>query len=248
MRHLLVSFVFLLAFTSCKVKQIADYKGNNYPIQDTTFSTNDLDTIINPYKSELEVKMNEVIGTANQDLVNGPVENPLGNFVADVVFESGFKFKGSLKAFDIQKTNTFALLNFGGLRASINKGTITIGNIYELMPFDNEIVIVKLTPSKIEELLTYLFQKNGQPIANAIAYLNSSKGKLDIGGSPYNFTQDVYVITSDYLANGGDKMNFFKGAPFFKTGILMRDALINYVKTVKTLPEFKVEGRIQQIR
>ncbi len=237
----------LIIVLSCGTEKVATYSARTYSINDSLVS-NDLDTLIIPYKTELDQKMNKIIGHSNDDLIKYTPESPLGNFVADVVFNAGFKSKPNQKAFNILKTNTFCMLNFGGLRASINKGDITIGNIYELMPFDNEIVIVKLTPSHINKLLLYLFQKNGQPISNAIAYINSSKGRIDIGGYPYNFKDDVYVITSDYLANGGDKMTFFKGQPYVKTGILIRDALLDYVSTVKELPHFEVEGRIQQIR
>ena len=247
MKHLFYSLSFLLLVLSCGSNKVATYSAKTYSINDTLVS-NDLDTIINPYKTEMEQKMNKVIGHSNYDLEKYTPESPLGNFVADVVFKRGFEYKFNQKGFNIQKNNTFCMLNFGGLRTTVNKGDITIGSIYELMPFDNEIVIVKLTPQHINDLLLYLFAKNGQPISNAIAYINSSKGKLDIGGQPYNFKDDVYVITSDYLANGGDKMTFFKGQPYVKTGVLIRDALINYVSEVKELPNFKVEGRIQQIR
>ena len=242
-----IYFVSLLLVLSCGSEKIATYSAKTYSINDT-LKSNALDTIIKPYKTELDKKMSKVIGHSNYDLIKYTPESPLGNFVADVVFQSGIKYKPNQKAFNLLNTNTFCMLNFGGLRASVNKGDITIGGIYELMPFDNEIVIVKLTPVHINKLLLYLFQKNGQPISNAIAYINSSKGKIDIGGQPYNFKDDVFVITSDYLANGGDKMTFFKGQPYVKTGVLIRDALLNYVSTVKDLPEFKVEGRIQQIR
>ncbi len=247
MKHLFYSLSFLFLVLSCGSNKVATYSAKTYSINDTLVS-NDLDSIINPYKTEMEQKMDKVIGHSNYDLEKYTPESPLGNFVADVVFKSGINYKSNQKAFNIQKTNTFCLLNFGGLRTTVNKGDITIGSIYELMPFDNEIVIVKLTPQHINDLLLYLFAKNGQPISNAIAYINSSKGKLDIGGQPYNFKDDVYVITSDYLANGGDKMTFFKGQPYVKTGVLIRDALIDYVSEVKELPNFKVEGRIQQIR
>jgi len=247
MKQFLFSFSLLALLLSCGHEKIATYSAKTYSINDT-LKSNKLDSIITPYKTEMDKKMDKVIGHSNYDLIKYEPESPLGNFVADVVFKNGITYKPNQKAFSLTRTNTFSLLNFGGLRASVNKGNITIGSIYELMPFDNEIVIVKITPSQVNDLLLYLFGKNGQPISNAIAYINSSKGQLDIGGQPYNFKEDVFIITSDYLANGGDKMTFLKGQPYIKTGVLIRDALLNYVSNVKELPEFKVEGRIQQIR
>jgi 2',3'-cyclic-nucleotide 2'-phosphodiesterase (5'-nucleotidase family) len=248
MKYLVYVFALSVTLLSCKASKITDYSGVNYPITDTTFKSNDLDSLIFPYKKGMEEQMSKVIGHTNYDLEAYLPESPLSNFVADVVFDYGFKFKANQKAFNLTKTNTFCLLNIGGLRSTINKGPITVGNIYELMPFDNEIVILKLEPFNIREMLFYLFEKNGQPISNAIAYINSNEGRIDIGGQPYNFKNEVYVITSDYLASGGDKMTFFKEKPLVKTGILIRNALIDFVSKVKELPPYKVEGRIQQIR
>jgi len=238
----------LLIIVSCKVKQISDYNGVNYPISDTTFASNDLDSLIQPYKVEMESKMDKIIGVAEEDLIKYTPESPLGNFVADVVFNAGFGYGLKNENLAFSKSNTLCLLNFGGLRAPINKGDITIGNVYELMPFDNEIVIVSLSPSQVKEMLVYLFIKHGQPISNAVVLLSSDKQKLDIGGKAYNFEKDIYVITSDYLAKGGDKMNFFKSSKMIQTGTLMRDALLNHVKTKKTIPFYDVEGRIQFIK
>lgn len=237
----------MILLFSCKVKKVSDYSGVNYSVSDTTFSTNDLDSLINPYQVEMESKMNKVIGHSSYNLTKYEPESPLGNFVADVIFESGFKY-GTNSKLGLTKENTMCLINFGGLRASVNKGDITIGNIYELMPFDNEIVIVKLIPAQVKAMLTYLFTKHGQPISNALGLLASDENKLDIGGKSYNFESDIYVVTSDYLAKGGDKMNFFKSSKMIQTGILMRDALLTYVSEVKELPVFDIEGRIQFIK
>jgi len=238
----------LVVIVRCKVKQISDYNGVNYPISDTTFISNDLDSLIQPYKVEMESKMDKVIGIAQEDLIKYTPESPLGDFVSDVVFDAGFRYGLKDESLAFTKSNTLCLLNFGGLRAPVNKGDITIGNIYELMPFDNEIVIVSLSPSQVKEMLVYLFSKHGQPISNAMALLSSDKQKLDIGSKAYNFEKDIYVITSDYLAKGGDKMSFFKSSKMIQTGILMRDALLNHVKTEKIIPFYDVEGRIQFIK
>ncbi|NQX84261.1 MAG: 5'-nucleotidase C-terminal domain-containing protein [Mycoplasmataceae bacterium] len=244
----LVYLFFLTLTIGCKVKKINDYSGVNYTIADTLFASNDLDSMIAPYKLEMEAKMDKVIGFSNEDMVRYSPESPLGNFVADVVFGSGFNYGLNSEELAVSKSNTICLLNFGGLRAPINKGDITIGNVYELMPFDNEIVIVSLSPSQVEKMLVYLFEKQGQPVSNAVALLSSDKQRLDIGGKRFSFEKHIYVITSDYLAKGGDKMSFFKESKMIQTGVLIRNALLNYVKNKKELPVFEVEGRIQFVK
>lgn len=232
---------------SCKVKQISDYYGTNYPMGDTTFVSHDLDSMIQPYRVEMDSKMDKVIGSSENDLMNYAPESPLGNFVADVVYEAGYSY-ATKNQLELSDENSLCLINFGGLRAPINAGDVTIGNIYELMPFDNEIVIVKLQPSQVKLMLSYLFKKHGQPLSNAKALLASDKNRLDVGGIPYDFDEDLYVITSDYLAKGGDKMDFLASSKMIQTGVLMRDALLTYVQKVNKIPLFSVQDRIQFIK
>ena len=92
---------FLLLFLSCGSNKVANYSAKTYSIIDTLVS-NDLDTIINPYKTKMEQKMNKVIGHSNYDLEKYTPESPLGNFVADVVFKRGFEYKFNQKGFNIQ--------------------------------------------------------------------------------------------------------------------------------------------------
>lgn len=246
MRYSLYLLVFIALF-SCKVKQISDYSGTNYPMGDTTFVSHDLDSLVLPYKVEMDSKMDKVIGFSEHALTNYAPESPLGNFVADVVYQAGYSY-ATKNQLELTQINSMCLINFGGLRAPINAGDITIGHIYELMPFDNEIVIVKLQPTHVKLMLTYLFKKHGQPLSNAKALLASDKNRLDIGGVPYDFDKDLYVITSDYLAKGGDKMDFLTSSKMIQTGVLMRDALLTYVQKVNKIPSFSVEDRIQFIK
>ena len=251
-KYRVLVLVFLIS-TACKVKKIANYDGENISVIDTISKSNELDEIIAPYKVEMESKMNKVIGHSNYTLTNYNPESPLGNFVSDVIFEAGFQYGIDNDDVSFEKWNTLCLINFGGLRAPINEGDITIGNIYELMPFDNEIVVVSLSPNQVVDMLDYLFIKQGQPISNGQVTMSSDKKILKIGGKVYNMERNINVITSDYLAKGGDKMNFLKSSlngssKMLQTGILMRDALLDYVSAKKELPKFEVEDRIHIIR
>ena len=239
---LFYSFSIVLLLFGCSDKIIANYQSNNQEI-DSLNNSSSLDSIISPYRDSMKELMDEVIGYSGSSFIKNGPESSLGNFVADVVFNNGLAFISQEKNVPIHKV--ISLINFGGLRAPINEGIITVGNIYELMPFDNSIVILELSPDKVSEMLLYLYEKNGQPISNAKAKLSNDKKEIYIKGAEYLFDVNLFVITSDYLADGGDKMNFFKN-PVSKvdSGILIRDALIEYVKGVDTLSFRPVEGRI----
>ena len=228
---------------ACGPKQLAEYTSSNYSL-DSSYSNTKLDTMLIPYRVGMEEQMSIVIGVAEQDLKSFAPESPLSNFVADLVYAKGYEY-AALNAIGAQHHTIFSLLNFGGLRSTINKGEVTVRTIYELMPFDNSIVIVKLTPQKIKDLLNYLMEVKGQPIGNAIAYVTFDNLYLKVGSEKYNFDKDLYVVTSDYLANGGDKMNFFK-EPIEKweTNILIRDAITEHIKRIKNITYTPDEGRM----
>lgn len=247
-RLVVLPFLFLLAH--CGNQKIANYSEGSVPV-DSTIVGADLEPMISPYRESMEEKMDVVIGKATVGLEKGQGESPLGNFAAEAAYYAGFKYGERTK--DVGGGHamkySFALLNNGGLRSTINKGEITVGNMFELMPFDNTLVLVKLSPEQVKSCARYLFERKGQPVYNASFKLSSNEESITIGGEPYNFDQDVIIITSDYLASGGDKMNFFKD-PIRKwdTGQFLRDVFIAYVKEQHELGAYEVTGKFQFIK
>jgi len=147
-------------------------------------------------------------------------------------------------------TATICLLNNGGLRAQLPKGKITRGNAYELMPFENAVVILTLSGDKTKQMFQSLVDNNGAPFSGVTI---RSKGKkitdLRIGGQPFDVNKNYKIITSDYLAAGGDKYDFFKDPVKTETlNYKLRDAIIDYMiaenKKGSTL-KGKKDGRIQ---
>ncbi len=180
---------------------------------------NSVDSLVAPFKSELEAEMNEVIASAPNDFTRGRPNGSLNNWAADVVLVA---VRDSL----VQEKPVMSLLNFGGLRNSLNQGEIALKDIFQLMPFDNEIVIVEMPVETIEEIEIYLKASGGEPIGGA----KIVKGKLIFDDETANQTS-FFIVTSDYLLNGGDKMYFFqKNLNVVHTGILIRDAMIAAAK------------------
>lgn len=185
-----------------------------------------VDSMIQPYKDSLNQEMNEIIALSNADFTVARPGSNLGNWVTDAVFVNQTKTVRF-------STPIFCLLNTGGIRATLNKGNISIGDMYKLMPFDNEIVWAYLPASVLPEIEEYLRKSGGEPISNA----RMVNGKLEVNGWDKNTTH-FWVITSDYLMNGGDKMNFFsKRTETNLTGDLLRDVLIEEAKYQQVLQE-----------
>jgi len=237
------SIFFSLLIFGCVAKPISSYTSENTKIN-SDVQTHAIDSIALPYRNQMQAEMAEVIGYSDSTLLSYAPESPLGNFAADVIFEAGFDFAKNNQICD-NPSAAFSILNFGGLRKPLSKGEISRSDIYELMPFDNAIVIVKVDALKMNEILDYLQTMNGQPVSNASFVLGQDLKSFVIGNKATQKLDAYYIITSDYLSGGGDKMDFLKEPlQIWNTGILIRDALINYIQKNKTIPFTPVQNRM----
>ena len=182
------------------------------------------DSIIKPYRDSMNRAMGKIIAYSETDfLVERPSSN-LMNWVADAIF---------IQQTQTIKTNTpiICLVNTGGIRSSLGKGNLTIGDFYKLMPFDNTLVWVEMPIESLTEIGAFITKTGGEPISNCTI----QNGKMQLNWIPEGATHFI-IITSDYLANGGDKMDFFKkGKIINETGKLMRDVLIEHAIQQSTL-------------
>jgi 2',3'-cyclic-nucleotide 2'-phosphodiesterase (5'-nucleotidase family) len=197
--------------------------------------------LIEPYQQKVTQQMTEVIGTAPVALTKNSGESSLANFVSDIQRQRASAAMG--KAVDV------GVITNGGLRSNLPAGSITLGNIFELMPFENELVVLD-TPGPVMQQLFDYSARLKMAISGA-TYTVGPDGKpinILIGGRPFNPTQTYTVAISDYLAGGGDNMVFFKTIKPRGTGILLRTSIADHVRqlTKEGKPvEAKVEGRVR---
>lgn len=226
-RNLFYSFLFFLAACSAPAKFIKQESSLiSIVVNDSVKEDASVKQLIQPYKEDLEKEMSEVLIISETIFEKAQPEGALGNLVADIVFEKGNERYRP----DDFKYADFCLLNNGGLRVSLPKGEIIKGKVFELMPFENEIVVVTLSGEKISELIQYIKEVGGQPVSGLqIKSMNQPNAQALIKGVPFDKNKNYKVITSDYLAAGGDKMEFFKNAiKVESTGYKIRDAIIDY--------------------
>jgi hypothetical protein len=178
---------------------------------------------LQPYRDTLVQEFSAYVATAPADLVISRPGSNLMNWCADAVLSSQIANKRNSEP-------VICLLNTGGLRSSFGAGKLTLADFYKLMPFDNRVVWIHLPVSKIVEIEKYLLLSGGEPMANCLF----KNGKLEIP-SLLPSHQFIWVLTSDFLANGGDKMNFFLGLEKEETNVLLRDILIETAYKQDTL-------------
>ena len=211
------------------------------------------DSLIQPYQENLAKEMNEVLVIAAEEfpIEKGKAQTKLGNLVADLSHLAGINLYNTKNSQNI----FMCLLNIGGLRTSLPKGEITRGKIFELMPFENELVVVTISDEKLDELFNYL-GKYPQPISGFFGVSYGEKDyklfidtEADFDRDSTTITHEGYkILTTDYLANGGDDMSFFLNPIAYETvGIKLRDAIIQYCIQENTNGKQlvgKLDGRI----
>ena len=235
----LILFCILIVFIiNCKTtKSIGIFKAYlNQEINDSIKSDSQYIQYIYPYKKQMDSIMNQPISYAKVDFTKTGYSSNEGNLLADLVLDYAkiYAKKNSIPDPD------FCLLNIGGIRSIIPKGVVTVENIFEVAPFENELVYIQLDDSQMKEMFDYIrTEKKGHPLAGIkLIYKNDQLYTAKIGGNDFDNTKKYWVVTIDYLMNGGDRMNFFVKSDSKKiTHLKLRDILLEQVKKYKELPE-----------
>jgi 5'-nucleotidase len=104
-----------------------------------------------------------------------------------------------------------ALVNGGGLRAELPAGPLRYGSLYEAFPFDNRFARIRTTAGELSELLAVVLGRDGSflSIAGLSAEARCEAGRLRVAlrredGRPLDDDEPLVVLTSDFLATGGD--------------------------------------------
>ena len=238
MKHfvLLLTFIFLFSCSS-KTYYVTKIEGKKIGITEKQSSVSEIENYIKPYREHIDKDLSEVLAYCPEtlDKSKGEWQTNIGCFLADITLEKSnpIFLKREQKSIDI------CLLNHGGIRTIIPKGDVTARNAYEVMPFENSAVIVGLKGEQILEIANYIVsEKKPHPLSGMTFTIAKDKSVKDVQvqGKPLQLDKIYYVVTSDYLSNGGDNMIFFKkGVSRTDIDYKLRNIMIDYFKDVDTL-------------
>lgn len=241
----LVPLLFLAPVISCTHKPlVTNVSETHYIINQNAIDSASYKAIL-PYKKNHDEQMAKVLATSTAAFVKADPESTLGNIFCDAVMVETKLLLGK----DSVMLDA-AVFNKGGLRNSLPKGNITIGNVFELMPFENEVVLLKLSGEQFKNMCDMIAQKGGIPVGGMRMTMKENFAKdITVQGKAFDTNRDYWVVTSDYLANGGDNYIFFKNAKERRSmNVLLRDMIITYCTHItaqgKTLTPY-LDGRIQ---
>lgn len=133
-----------------------------------------------------------------------------------------------------------AFTNGGGLRADIPAGDLTYGKLYEAMPFDNRFAVVQLKGKHIRRLVTTNLQRGagiyswGGISVKARCKAGVLDTEIKVGGKPLADEASYKMVTSDFLASGGDQSVIGRlKLPYdaiTMTDVIIRDAIADVLK------------------
>ncbi len=220
-------FAFALIFCSSCARHYAIVKSNRteHNINASIVADSSIIKTYLPYKTEVDAEMNKIIGYTEVDLTKDSklTESLIGNFFADAVFNQVKKIEPSI---DMVIPTTK-----GGIRIDIAKGPVRISNIFEMMPFENQLILFTLKGEDMMKLLKFIASTNGQPVAGLkMEIKDNSPTNILIGGKPFDILKSYRIVTSDYISSGGDDATGFANPISTKViGLKVRDALLKEV-------------------
>jgi 2',3'-cyclic-nucleotide 2'-phosphodiesterase (5'-nucleotidase family) len=237
----------LLFFLAACAEKLTYVGGGHTRIEQNLPADSASESLILPYRSQIEKEMSEVLAYNDSLMKSGRPEGRLGNFLADVVYQRAYRHMLDSFGFPLHG----CLLNNGGIRAPLPAGNVTLGQVFTIMPFENEIVVLKLKGEQVSKMLDYIASRKGEPVSKITMLMKKDGGWIEatLGGKPFDSRRSYYIATSDYLANGGDKMDFFRNPEAsFVLRLKIRDVFTDHLRKLgaagQKLPQ-PAMGRIQ---
>lgn len=216
----------------------------NYLYDDEVPDDEQMLKVIGKWKDKLKQITDEVVTTSPSALTRSyGEESNMGDMVADAMLNAHPEYD-------------FAVTNSGGLRQDIDAGLVRVGDLISAFPFPNTVVQLQMKGSDMRAIF-----EHGAGLTNGI--LQVSKGvevvydeskpvgsrivKCDIKGEPLDDRRTYKVLTSNFLADGGDGFLVFKKTLSYKnTGVGILESMVKYLKKFKTFDQ-KIEGRVRKL-
>ncbi|CCA67175.1 related to 5`-nucleotidase precursor [Serendipita indica DSM 11827] len=195
--------------------KIVSYEGEPLRLTNTTQQDPKLQAEVNEWRQPFDAMAQVVVGTSSVVLDQSICqfsECTLGNVITDAMYEYRKNAGGNVD---------FALINSGGIRASISEGTVTQGDILTSFPFMNGVVDLTWTGKQLLDIFEGVVSKYSTLSHHATtSFIQVSKQvkfswnpnnvnqtrliTLEIGGQQVDVNKNYTMVTLDFLASNGD--------------------------------------------
>lgn len=238
-QYIVAFSVFLLVSCGGNKYYNSKIEGKQIGITAQSGEVKSIDAFVAPYREHINKDLDNVLAYAPEtlDKSKGEWQTTIGNLMADMTIEMGNPVFLSRE----KKNIDICILNHGGIRSILPKGNVTTRTAFEIMPFENSLVIAELKGTEIREMANHILkEKKPHPLSGMEMVIDKNTmtlKSLSVKGKPVEDSKIYYVATSDYLATGGDNMVFFKKAlKTYDMDYKLRNIMIDYFKKVDTIP------------
>ncbi len=228
--------LFLSLLLACRTPMVSTGGQQKfYAVQSTTAadSISPIEQFLKPFRDSLSMQMNVAVAKAQGNFIKEKPAGSLGNLVTEAMLWSARQANPACE---------MSVCNYGGIRIpQISAGDITVGKVFELLPFENTLVIVEVPGKVLQQWIQLMASSEGWPVNGVNIDVDGATISLQSlpaetsPAKPIDETKTYLIVTNDYVANGGDKCSFLKDLPRKDLKVLVRDACTQYLREQKAL-------------
>lgn len=231
MKKGLIFLLLVVGLMSChRVGRVVEATGEIILIDSTMDALQDSSYMayIAPIKQELEDALNVPIGYAPEALSKDDEECSILQWATEALWAIAQQlYPGRVD---------MAVVNRGGMRTDWSAGDITRRHVFELMPFDNELVVLTLTGDEVLKLCAIALAKGEGLVGVDMRVVKGSLVSASIDGKTIDPAACYTVATSDYLSQGNDGLiPLSKYIDYWRSEEKIRELYIEYIEKVKTV-------------
>ena len=213
-------------------KDVVSATVNNRIVTRNVAPAPDLTSLVDKYRALSAPLANRVVGATSAAITrsgNAAGESALGDVIADaqLAATAGPTVGGAVAA----------LMNAGGIRADLDSGSATYGELFAVQPFGNSLVTMTLTGAQLDAVLEQQFTGgNGiLQISHSLTYTRHAAAgpdgrvsNLRINGVPVVPATSYRITVNNFLADGGDGYTVLAQGTNRLGGDVDLDALVKY--------------------
>lgn len=192
------------------------------------------------YRDTLNREMGRKVATVKDTLRFEKPESALSNLVADAL---RFQAASTLRQFV-----HVGIIGEESFKLFFVPGELTLGDVYEFMPYDNHLVVLSMSGEQVMTLVEQVAEMGGAPISGIRFRIgeNGHPNSVLLNAEVIDPDGEYLVATSSWAANGGDKFPVLWNASNRKDlDLSIQEVYVNYFRNQVELTS-STDGRIRQ--
>ncbi len=195
--------------------------------------------LLESYRPGYQEEMGAILTTIEQPLIFEKPEGSLSNIAADAL-----RYRATRES---RRLIHIGIIGEDSFRLNFNAGPLTIGEVYEFMPYENHLVMLKLTGDQVLTLADQVAEQGGGPISGMRfeLYNNRARGVI-VNSQVVSSEGEYWVATSNWVADGGDNFPvLWEAIDRVDFDVSIKELYVDHFRNRKMTEPFK-DGRIRK--